>query len=143
VPGFTARQDTRTPVRFGIYSVIANLIFNAVLVLPLAHAGPALATTMAAYLNAGLLLIMLLRDKVYRPCRQWRLFLLRIVLAAGTMSAFLYRFVDAEQWLSWSASQRGLNLGLVVGLSIVVYALSLLLVGFRPGHLSGHQPSGT
>lgn len=143
VPGFTSRQDARTPVRFGIYSVIGNLAFNAILVAPLAHAGPALATTLAAYLNAVLLLITLIKDKVYRPCRQWRLFFLRIALATESMSAFLYYFVDAGQWLNWSASQRGLNLGLTIGSAIFVYALALLLVGFRPRHLGEHQVSGT
>ncbi len=143
VPGFTSRQDAQTPVRFGIYSIIANLVFNVALVLPLAHAGPALATTLAAYLNAGLLLIALVKDRVYLPCRQWRLFFLRVVLAAELMSAFLYHYVDAEQWLNWSASQRGLNLGLTIGSAILVYVLALLLVGFKPRHISEHQATGS
>jgi putative peptidoglycan lipid II flippase len=48
VPGFTSRKDMKTPVRFGIYAVVANMILNLVLVFPLAHAGLALATSLAA-----------------------------------------------------------------------------------------------
>jgi putative peptidoglycan lipid II flippase len=143
VPGFTSRQDTRTPVRFGIYSMAGNLVLNAVLIVPLAHAGPALATTIAAYLNAALLLIDLLKNGVYRPCRQWRLFFLRIVLASEIMSVFLYYFVDTAFWLHWSASQRGLNLALAIGSAILVYVLALLAVGVRWRHFGERQAAAT
>lgn len=143
VPGFTSRQDADTPVRFGLYSIAGNLLFNAVLVVPLAHAGPALATTLAAYLNAGLLLKTLLKDNIYKPCRQWRPFFLRVVLATEAMSAFLYHFVDAEVWLSWGASQRGLHLAWVIGLAILVYFLVLMLSGFRLKHINERQVSSS
>lgn len=139
VPGFTSRQDTRTPVRFGIWAVIANLLLNAVLVAPLAHAGPALATTLAAYLNAWLLLRTLLKDKVYRPCREWRLFFLRIVLASEIMSVFLYYVVDSALWLDWTASQRGMHLALVICSAVLVYAAALLLAGVRLRHIGGSR----
>ncbi len=54
-PGFFARQDTKTPVKVGIIAMIANMVFNLILIWPLAHAGLALATALSAFLNAGLL----------------------------------------------------------------------------------------
>ncbi|MCP1328729.1 murein biosynthesis integral membrane protein MurJ, partial [Halomonas sp. 707D4] len=54
-PGFFARQDTRTPVKVGIMAMVANMVFNLILIWPLAHAGLALATALSAFLNAGLL----------------------------------------------------------------------------------------
>ena len=128
-PGFTSRRDTETPVRFGMYSIIGNLLLNAVLVAPLAHAGPALATTLSAYLNAGLLLRALLkRKRCISLAAQWRLSFLRIVLGSEMMSVFLYYFVDSTSWLTWGASQRSLHLALVIGAAILVYALALLLI---------------
>ena len=138
-PGFTSRQDTRTPVRFGLYSMAANLLLNGLLIMPLAHAGPALATTLAAYFNALLLLWGLLKDKVYQPCHQWGLFIFRVVLATALMSGCLYYFVDASLWQSWTATRRGLSLVLVIVLGMLVYGLSLLLSGFRLRHLHEHQ----
>src|SRR5690606_22429132 len=38
-PGYFARQDTRTPVRIGIIAMAANMVFNLILIWPLAHAG--------------------------------------------------------------------------------------------------------
>ncbi len=132
--GFTARHDTRTPVRFGSYSILANLLLNAILVLPLAHAGPALATTLAAYLNAGLLFFMLVKQKAYQPCHELKLFVLRVVTSVVAMSAFLHFWVESELWFGWSVSQRGLHLVSAIVLAVIVYAVSLLLVGIRLKH---------
>ena len=142
VPGFTSRQDTQTPVRFGIHSIVANVVLNLLLVLPLAHAGIALATTLSAYLNALLLLFTLLKNKIYQPGKQWSLYIAQIVAANTIMSTFLYYFVDVELWLDWSASQRGLHLTITIGAAILIYTLSLLLLGVRPRHI-GLQKSST
>lgn len=142
VPGFTSRQDTQTPVRFGIHSIVANVVLNLLLVLPLAHAGIALATTLSAYLNALLLLFTLLKNKIYQPGKQWSLYIAQIVAANTIMSTFLYYFVDVELWLDWSASQRGLHLTITIGTAILIYTLSLLLLGVRPRHI-GLQKSST
>ena len=54
-PGYFSRQDTKTPVRFGIMTLVANMVLNLILVWHFKHVGLALATSMAAFLNAGLL----------------------------------------------------------------------------------------
>jgi putative peptidoglycan lipid II flippase len=138
VPGFTSREDTQTPVRFGVYSVICNVILNIALIFPLAHAGVALATSLSAYLNAGLLLLTLIQRKIYRPQPQWWLFVVRVVLASGVMSAFLLYVVDAQLWLNWSASQRGLHLAALICTAMLIYSLCLLMLGIRVRHLSEH-----
>jgi putative peptidoglycan lipid II flippase len=138
VPGFTSRHDTRTPVRLGIYSMLCNLVLNLALIAPLAHAGPALATSLAAYLNAGWLLLLLIKQQIYRPIGQWWRFLLRVILANAAMGFFLYRFTEADLWLTWNLSQRSLQLALMIVLAMLVYAVALLLLGFRPRQLGQH-----
>lgn len=135
VPGFSSRQDSQTPVKFGLYSMLANVILNILLFFPLAHAGPALATSLAAYINAAFLLLSLLNDKVYQPCKDLIPFIKRVVLATVMMFCYLYFFVDVDFWLNWSGWQRGLNLAFSIILAILVYALSLYLLGVRPQHL--------
>jgi putative peptidoglycan lipid II flippase len=52
-PGFHARRDTATPVRIAILSMVVNFVLNLALMIPLKHVGLALATAIAAWLNAG------------------------------------------------------------------------------------------
>ena len=64
---FYSLQDTRTPVKIAIVAVLTNISLSALFVFrtPLAHGGLALATSLAAMLNVGLLTIRL-RKKIGR-----------------------------------------------------------------------------
>ena len=59
VPVFYSLQDTKTPVKVGFVAVVANLILNLTLMVPLKHGGLALATSLSAMLNFSLLFIIL------------------------------------------------------------------------------------
>ncbi|MGR8980388.1 MAG: murein biosynthesis integral membrane protein MurJ [Gammaproteobacteria bacterium] len=132
VPGFTSRQDVKTPLRYGIYSMLVSLVLNAVFVFPLAHAGLALATSLGALFNAALLLRKLLRDGVYQPEKDWRLFLFRVIFAAIVMSVVLYAGADPARWHIWGAGDRILHLFQWISIGLVVYVSALLLTGYRP-----------
>ncbi len=54
-----AEQDTRTPVRFASISIAINIVLAIVFMWPLQHIGLALATSVAAFVNAGLLMLHL------------------------------------------------------------------------------------
>lgn len=56
---FYARGDTSTPVRVAFVAMVCNLVLNLVLVGPMQEAGLALATSLAAVVNLGLLLVAL------------------------------------------------------------------------------------
>ena len=53
--GYYALSDTRTPVVYAVVALVANLILSAILVGPFEVRGLALAISLAAILNAGLL----------------------------------------------------------------------------------------
>lgn len=135
VPGFTARKDMNTPVRFGVYAMLTNLSLGVLLIFPLAHAGLALATSLGAIVNALLLLVRLLQEKVYQPVVGWSIFLARLISANALMAGGLYYFVDKTLWYQWPASERVIHLAEYVLVAILVYSLSLLLLGFRPKQL--------
>lgn len=140
VPGFSARQDMRTPVRYGAYSILTNIVLNVALVFPLAHAGLALATSFAAFLNAWLLFRKLVKERVYRPPPGWFSFLFRVGIANIAMASVLSfpgRFTD---WEMFDAIGRLANLALWIASGALVYLAALFLSGFRmscltPGHL--------
>ena len=135
VPGFTSRKDMKTPVRFGIYAMFANMGLNIALVFPLAHAGLALATSLGAFFNASLLLTRLLKEKIYKPGKNWANFIVKIIFANEIMALFLYVCIDSKQWFEWTAFDRAFNLALWIALGGLVYAVSLLLTGIKPKEL--------
>ncbi len=88
VPGFFARQDTRTPVRVGMVALGLNVGLNLAIVLPAAHAGfpaphalLAISTSLSAALNTVLLLQGLRKAGVYSPAAGWPALMTRIVMA--------------------------------------------------------------
>ena len=52
-PCYYARQDTKTPVKIGIIAMVSNMAFNLMLVWHFKHVGLAFASTLSAFLNAG------------------------------------------------------------------------------------------
>ncbi len=60
-PGFFAREDTATPVKIAAVAMLTNIALMLVLMGPFEHVGIALATTASAWVNAGLLAIVLRR----------------------------------------------------------------------------------
>lgn len=61
VAAFYSMQDTKTPALAAAAAVLANLLLSLVLMAPLRHAGLALATALAAMLNALTLVLVLNR----------------------------------------------------------------------------------
>ncbi len=135
-PGFYARQDTRSPVKYGVIAMVANTVLVLLLVWPLAHAGLALATSLAAYLNAGLLFTNLRRRAIYQPLGGWPRFLLQLTLANLVMGLVLWFGVgQLDGWLQASAKARLWHLSGLVVAGGASYLLAVLAVGIRPRHL--------
>jgi putative peptidoglycan lipid II flippase len=88
-PAFFARHDTVTPVKVAVASLAVNLGMTLLLMQLLAHAGIALATTIAGWVNAVGLLALLVRRGQFRLDRRGRRNLPRIGAAALGMGAAL------------------------------------------------------
>jgi putative peptidoglycan lipid II flippase len=148
VPGFFARQDTKTPVKIGIIALLVNMLLNVAIVIPWyrsglpgPHAGLAVATSISAFLNAGLLYMALRRDGVLVHAPGWGRFLLRVGIASAVMAMLLYQFVPpASAWLEagfWTTCKW---LATAVLGGAVVYLGVLLATGMRPAELRMHPP---
>jgi putative peptidoglycan lipid II flippase len=128
--GFYACQDIRTPVKVGAWTMVANSVLCALLIWPLAHAGLALASTLAGYLNCAILLILLIRRGNYQPSSGWLKFLLQLLIANLAIVIYLF-FVsgDMKLWLEQSAWLRLASLMAHVLAAVVIYLLCLYLTG--------------
>lgn len=138
--GFYAGQDIKTPVKAGVYAMIVNSLLCAALFLPLRHAGLAMASAIAGYVNAGLLLFWLVRSRVYQPGKGWIKFLLQLGVANIIISAYLYwQMGELSQWLAYSPVYRLSTLLMQVVLTSIIYILALIILGLRYQDLRGQK----
>ena len=88
-PGFFAREDTKRPMYFAMASVAVNIVTAFTLSHFVGHLGIAIATALAAWVNATLLGMTLQRRGLYKPDDRIRSRLPRIILASLLMGAIL------------------------------------------------------
>ncbi|WP_420381363.1 murein biosynthesis integral membrane protein MurJ [Novosphingobium sp.] len=129
-PGFYARQDTRTPVRYALISMAVNLVGNLVLIVPLHHVGPPLATAIASTVNVALLYRRLVRRGDFIADRRLRRRAPRLVLAALVMGAVLWRGqLLIVPYVHGSWMMRFAALGALVTGGMLVYGLATVVMG--------------
>lgn len=132
-PGFYAQQNIRTPVKIAVFTLVCTQLFNLVLIGPLAHAGLALAISLGACLNAGLLFWKLRTQQLFQPQPGWAVFLLKLVLAAGLMSGVLLAGMHyLPAWVEGNMLERLMRLMALIMAGVVTYFGCLYLCGFRP-----------
>ncbi len=125
---FYSTQNIRTPVRIAVIAMVTNIFLNIILIHYLAHAGLALATSLAAFLNAGLLWFKLKKLGIFELQPGWKWFLFRLTLSTGLMAAVLYLpLPELSVWLDWGWQWRFLNLFLWVLVGLVTYVVTLYL----------------
>ncbi|KPW70127.1 Protein MurJ -like protein [Pseudomonas syringae pv. coriandricola] len=131
-PGFYAQQNIRTPVKIAIFTLIVTQLLNLVFIVPLQHAGLALAISVGACINAGLLFWQLRKQQLFQPQPGWTKFLFKLVIAVAVMSAVLLGLMHfMPAWGEGQMLERFLRLGALVAAGVVTYFAMLLLLGFR------------
>ncbi|MGB0732613.1 MAG: murein biosynthesis integral membrane protein MurJ [Pontibacterium sp.] len=134
--GYFSRQDTATPVKIGIQASVANMVFNLLLIGPFAHVGLAAATSMSAFMNAGLLFWGLKKSGVLVVQKGWGMTFLRIATANGLMAATLVYLAKPDaDWLTWGVYERVSEVAILVGAGLLAYLVGLWVTGLRPRHL--------
>ena len=134
-PGYYARQDTKTPVKIAIIAMVSNMVFNIILVFPLAHAGLALATTLSACINAGMLFRGLRKEEVFTPEGGWLSLIIRGLVASAALGALLYVMGGSlEGWVSMELWDKIWQLLLLIISGAGLYFVVLLLLGIRMNH---------
>jgi putative peptidoglycan lipid II flippase len=131
VPGFYARQDTRTPVKISATSVAVNIVLTLILSGPFLHIGNAMATTLAGWVNALALGYLLARKGHFTLDQRARRRIPRILAASLVMAlvlGFASRLLTGPLQDGRLVLQVGVLAGLV-GLGLVTYAAAALAFG--------------
>ncbi|WP_428794944.1 murein biosynthesis integral membrane protein MurJ [Vibrio nomapromontoriensis] len=131
-PGYFSRQDTKTPVKYGIIAMASNMVFNAIFAYFYGYVGLAMATALSALVNMVLLYRGLHIQQVYRVTKQTLIFIAKLAVSAIVMVAVVvWRLDDMQQWLSWGLAQRATTLTMLIVLGGATYLFTLLLLGIR------------
>ncbi len=137
-PAFFAREDTRTPMYYAGVNMVVNVVGSIALfflfrhlgLMP--HVGIALATTLAAWINAAMLILTLRRLGDFQSDRRLTRNLPLILLASLAMGASVYGVLI---WLGpYLASDARLTVKVgaliaVVGTGVVVFAALTITSG--------------
>lgn len=135
-PGYYARQDTKTPVKYGIIAMISNMVFNLIFAYFYAYVGLAIATALSAFVNAALLYRGLYQQGVYQMGRQTLWFIARLLVGVSIMSGVLiYLSPNQVQWIAMSLWEKTYILSGLILIGAITYLLSLFILGLRKSHL--------
>ena len=142
-PAYFAREDTRTPVRFGLIALAVNFGLSVILAwwltrigYPATHAGLALAISVAALVNAWLLYRGLRRDGIIQHSPGWAGLLSKYLVANVAMAAALNALArPLDWWIAAGVVDRVSWLSVQIVSGAAVYFLVLLLLGVRTSTL--------
>jgi len=136
-PGFFARENTVTPMRFAAAGIAVNITGSLILFYQIGFVGIAIATSMAAWVNAGLLWGRLAANGHYEADDRLKKRLPMIVIASAAMGGLLWATATyagptaaAMMPNGWTAEALGiLALGALVAGGGLVYALLCQITG--------------
>ncbi|MDC0609388.1 murein biosynthesis integral membrane protein MurJ [Vibrio sp.] len=135
-PGYYSRQDTKTPVKFGIVAMVTNMVFNAIFAWFYGYIGLAMATSLSALINMSMLYQGLHKAGVYKMSGKTIFFIARLLIAAiGMVAVIWYLLHDMQTWLDWDLLHRAYALATMIGAGVVTYLVILVLLGIRPKDL--------
>ena len=145
-PAFFAREDTVTPMAIGGLAIAVNVTVALAALPALGWMAVAVATTAAGWVNAALLLAVLLARGHWSFDAASRRRLPRLVAAAAAMATTLHvaGLAVADTFVaSGSTGARAAALAVLVGLGLLVHAALVLALGVvDPAHLTALRRRG-
>lgn len=138
-PGYFARHDTATPFKFAVVGIAVNICVCLATFRWLGHVGLAAALSIAAFVNAGLLVTGLALGGHYRGSANLvRSAAVAVAATAAMCSVLWYALPEPGWWLQAATLHRVVGLLLAAFGGLVVYVLAAMALGVRPRELLHH-----
>jgi putative peptidoglycan lipid II flippase len=136
--GFFSRQDTKTPVIYGIYAIAFNIIMNTSVVIYYsynqfsgAHSLLALATSLSAWIQVILLYRNLRKNKIIESTIFFNnLSFKSLVSCLAMVSVLFLSLIGIEAWAAEEYYFRGLLLVGYIILGSIIYITSMYVLGY-------------
>lgn len=129
-PLYFAREDTRTPFRYALVSMVVNVLVAVGLMAWLGYLAAALGTTLAAWVNLGLLWrgTKTMNDAA-KPDNRLMRSAPRILIAALAMGAVIWTGAGLMDTLLTQPTIRYLALAGLIGAGAITYAIAVTAFG--------------
>lgn len=124
---FFSREDTRTPVLVGFFSLLVNLFFNLLLIKKYNHVGLALATSISAWVNVAILYYILKKREIISFKRNIIEVLLKSIMSSILMF-YLLRYFMYKYMIIGSFLAKLSFLSIVVASGIILYVFLLYIL---------------
>lgn len=131
-PGFFAREDTKTPMYYAGISVAVNIAVSLALFQVLGHVGIAIATSVAGWVNAVLLMVTLTRREHFSFDSSFRRRILPMLISCAGMGAVLWgmsTWALTPHLISTSITVQIAALAALVASGIAAYAVLAHVTG--------------
>jgi putative peptidoglycan lipid II flippase len=135
-PVFLSRGDTKTPVKVGVIAMLSNVLLNLIFAYYYAHMGLAIATSLSAVINAVLLYYYLKKQSIFQFSTDFFKMGFKVLLATIIMIVFILNFnQNIEHYLNADIGLRVMTIAGIIGISAVIYFVSLKILGVKLGKL--------
>lgn len=130
VATFYARKDTATPVKASLTGIAVNVLLKILLMGSLAQVGLALATAVGAWVNLLLVIGFAVRAGYLEFDRGFILSLVKFLVIGLALAAALWGAAQyaALQFAAWTTLRDEAALGVLMIVTVVVYAALVLLL---------------
>jgi putative peptidoglycan lipid II flippase len=129
-PGYFARKDTKTPMKFALYALGVNLVLNLILMQYFAHVGLAIATSISAWVNVLMLSTGLIRRGHYRFDNRVIGRIIRYIICSIIMGFTVhYVAINITDITSASGFEVVKGIVILVAVGIISYIVSAFGIG--------------
>jgi putative peptidoglycan lipid II flippase len=131
-PSFFAREDTKTPMLYAGIAMVSTAVLSFVLFVLIGPTGIAIATTLAGWINLGLLAATLKRRDSFKLDQTFRRRFAGICAASVVMGAVVFALVRLlDPWFAPAAGlpAQGVALTGLIGIGLLVYLGTAELFG--------------
>ncbi len=132
VPYF-ANEDTKTPIKVSIFSMIINLILNLILIKEFFHIGLAIATSISAWVNALILFYILIKRKKYNFDKTILMIFFKVLVSSLIMILMISFIIDMNMKDSFFVFLQNKNLKLLFAIfsGALTYFFFMYMLGIK------------
>ncbi|MDO8281370.1 MAG: murein biosynthesis integral membrane protein MurJ [Thermodesulfovibrionia bacterium] len=128
--GFYSMQNTKTPVKVAVVAMLTNIIFSLILMKPMQHSGLALANSIAASVNFGILFFMLKKKLGRLDGRNIGISFIKVSVASAVTGLLSWFIIRSDIWMqSGITMEKAGLLAVAIAVFLAVYVLLMHFMG--------------